>query len=212
MNPPFEQTLVEVWRQVLVENARVVELDGKRYPVRITPRKGFFSQSFRLQSALRGRKPQVEVASARRKLPDNDSALPRLLMAVYTPLLRCATASELASVAAGYGLKQTGSCCQVPRFAFLGLARLRRNRELSFRGIWEQRRVPCRNTSISVSPVKRNSLRFYLLPNMRRVTSSVPSVAARRLNSSGQPSSRPLLKRVEPVLLETIADTNGMRL
>ena len=40
MNPSFEQTLVEVWRQVLIENANVVELDGKRYPVRITPRKG----------------------------------------------------------------------------------------------------------------------------------------------------------------------------
>ena len=40
MNVSFEQTLVEVWRQVLVENAGVVELSGKRYPVRITPRKG----------------------------------------------------------------------------------------------------------------------------------------------------------------------------
>jgi hypothetical protein len=33
----FEQTLVEVWRQVLVENARVVELGTDRYPVRLTP-------------------------------------------------------------------------------------------------------------------------------------------------------------------------------
>jgi hypothetical protein len=32
----FEQTLVEVWRQVLVENADVVELGTKRYPVRNT--------------------------------------------------------------------------------------------------------------------------------------------------------------------------------
>ena len=39
MNPSFEQTLVDVWRQALVENADVVELDGKRYSVRITPRK-----------------------------------------------------------------------------------------------------------------------------------------------------------------------------
>jgi hypothetical protein len=30
----FEQTLVEVWRQVLVENADVVELGSKRFPVR----------------------------------------------------------------------------------------------------------------------------------------------------------------------------------
>jgi hypothetical protein len=40
MNSSFEQTLVEVWRQVLIENVKAVELDGKRYPVRITPRKG----------------------------------------------------------------------------------------------------------------------------------------------------------------------------
>jgi hypothetical protein len=36
----FEQTLVAVWRQVLIEDANVVELGGKRYSVRITPRKG----------------------------------------------------------------------------------------------------------------------------------------------------------------------------
>jgi hypothetical protein len=35
----FEQTLVEVWRQVLVENADVVELGTKRYPVRKTPKR-----------------------------------------------------------------------------------------------------------------------------------------------------------------------------
>ena len=39
MKPSFEQTLVDVWRQGLVENASVVELGGKRYSVRITPRK-----------------------------------------------------------------------------------------------------------------------------------------------------------------------------
>jgi hypothetical protein len=39
MNSSFEQTLVEVWRQVLVENADVVELGTKRYPVRKTPKR-----------------------------------------------------------------------------------------------------------------------------------------------------------------------------
>jgi hypothetical protein len=39
MNATLEQTLVDVWRQVLIDNASVVELGGKRYPVRITPRK-----------------------------------------------------------------------------------------------------------------------------------------------------------------------------
>jgi hypothetical protein len=46
MNPSFEQTLVDVWRQVLVENASVVELCGKRYSVRITPRKGLRQVDF----------------------------------------------------------------------------------------------------------------------------------------------------------------------
>lgn len=36
MNSSFEQTLVDVWRQVLVENASEVELNGNHYPVRRT--------------------------------------------------------------------------------------------------------------------------------------------------------------------------------
>jgi hypothetical protein len=35
----FEQALIEVWRQVLVENADVVVLGAERYPVRQTPRR-----------------------------------------------------------------------------------------------------------------------------------------------------------------------------
>ena len=46
MNASFEQTLLDVWRQVLVENATVVELNGKRYSVRITPRKGLRQVDF----------------------------------------------------------------------------------------------------------------------------------------------------------------------
>jgi hypothetical protein len=38
LNPSFEQTLVEVWRQTLVENANVVVLGTARYPVRRTPK------------------------------------------------------------------------------------------------------------------------------------------------------------------------------
>jgi hypothetical protein len=46
MNASFQQTLVDVWRQVLVENASVVEFGGKRYPVRITPRKNLRQVDF----------------------------------------------------------------------------------------------------------------------------------------------------------------------
>jgi hypothetical protein len=42
----FEQTLAEVWRQVLVENADVVELGTKRYPVRKTPKRGLRQVDF----------------------------------------------------------------------------------------------------------------------------------------------------------------------
>jgi len=36
MQSSFEETLVAVWRQALVENAKIVELGDKRYPVRRT--------------------------------------------------------------------------------------------------------------------------------------------------------------------------------
>jgi hypothetical protein len=38
MKLSFEQTLIEVWRQALVENVRTVELGTERFPVRRTPK------------------------------------------------------------------------------------------------------------------------------------------------------------------------------
>lgn len=46
MKSSFEQILIEVWRQSLVENATVVELDGSRYPVRLTPKRGLRQVDF----------------------------------------------------------------------------------------------------------------------------------------------------------------------
>ena len=46
MNPALEQTLVEVWRQALVDNAKVVEFGKVRYPVRRTPKRGFRQVDF----------------------------------------------------------------------------------------------------------------------------------------------------------------------
>jgi hypothetical protein len=64
MNSSFEQTLVEVWRQVLIENASVVELDGKRYPVRITPRKNLRQVDFMFDgNEIRGLEQNPETAS-----------------------------------------------------------------------------------------------------------------------------------------------------
>src|SRR5712692_2970054 len=42
----FVQALIEVWRQVLVENAKVVELGKERYPVRRTPKRGLRQVDF----------------------------------------------------------------------------------------------------------------------------------------------------------------------
>ena len=54
MDSLFEQTLVDVWRQVLVENADVVELGTERYPVRRTPNAGLrvFRQSDKIRIPL----------------------------------------------------------------------------------------------------------------------------------------------------------------
>jgi hypothetical protein len=46
MNPSFEQTLVEVWRQALVENAEVIVVGTERYPVRLTPKRGLRQVDF----------------------------------------------------------------------------------------------------------------------------------------------------------------------
>jgi hypothetical protein len=46
MKPLFEQTLIEVWRQTLVENAKAVELGTERYPVRRTPKRGLRQVDF----------------------------------------------------------------------------------------------------------------------------------------------------------------------
>jgi hypothetical protein len=42
----FEQTLIEVWRQALVEGAKVVVLGTERYPVRRTPKRGLRQVDF----------------------------------------------------------------------------------------------------------------------------------------------------------------------
>jgi len=49
MNPSLEQTLVEVWRQVHVENADAAELGTERYPVRRTPQTRFTAGGFRFR-------------------------------------------------------------------------------------------------------------------------------------------------------------------
>ena len=42
----FEQALIEVWRQTLVERAKTVVLGPARYPVRQTPKRGLRQVDF----------------------------------------------------------------------------------------------------------------------------------------------------------------------
>lgn len=45
-NPSFEETLIEVWRQTLVENANVVVVGPERYDVRRTPKQALRQVDF----------------------------------------------------------------------------------------------------------------------------------------------------------------------
>jgi len=42
----LEEVLLEVWRQTLVENSKVVVLGGERYSVRRTPKRGLRQVDF----------------------------------------------------------------------------------------------------------------------------------------------------------------------
>ena len=46
MKSSIEETLIEVWRQALVENTNVVELGTERYLVRRTPKRGLRQVDF----------------------------------------------------------------------------------------------------------------------------------------------------------------------
>jgi hypothetical protein len=60
----FEQTMIEVWRQALVENAAMVELGTKRYPVRRTPKRNLREVDFVFEgSRIRGLEQNPETKS-----------------------------------------------------------------------------------------------------------------------------------------------------
>jgi hypothetical protein len=46
MKPSLEGTLIEVWRQALVENTKVVELGTEHYPIRRTPKQALRQVDF----------------------------------------------------------------------------------------------------------------------------------------------------------------------
>jgi hypothetical protein len=60
----FEETLVDVWRQVLVENSDVVALGTKRYPVRLTAKRRLREVDFEFEGdAIRGLEQNPETKS-----------------------------------------------------------------------------------------------------------------------------------------------------
>lgn len=64
MKSKLEETLVAVWRQVLVENAKVVELGGRTFPVRRTARRGLRQVDFTFDGQeLRGLEQNPETQS-----------------------------------------------------------------------------------------------------------------------------------------------------
>jgi len=64
MDSSFEQTLIEVWRQTLVENAEVVELGAARYPVRRTPKRRLREVDFLFdETQIRGLEQNPETKS-----------------------------------------------------------------------------------------------------------------------------------------------------
>jgi hypothetical protein len=51
----FEQALIEVWRQALVDNAKTVQLGTESYPVRRTPKRGLRQVDFTFEgNEIRG--------------------------------------------------------------------------------------------------------------------------------------------------------------
>jgi hypothetical protein len=64
MESSLEQKLLDVWRQVMVEGATVVELGKGRYPVRQTPKRGLREVDFEFEgNEIRGLEQNPETKS-----------------------------------------------------------------------------------------------------------------------------------------------------
>jgi len=80
MKSSFEETLIEVWRQSLVENATVVELGGSRYPVRRTPKRHLRQVDFVLEGKeIRGMEKNTDTRSEWVKMARSGNMVMQLL-------------------------------------------------------------------------------------------------------------------------------------
>ena len=65
----FEEALIDVWRQVLVDDAKIVELGTERYPVRQTPKSRLRQVDFVFEgNKIRGLEQNPETNSRWAKL------------------------------------------------------------------------------------------------------------------------------------------------
>ena len=64
MGLSFEQALIGVWRQTVVENVKTVELGSERYPVRSTPKRRLRQVDFVFEgNEIRGLEQNPETKS-----------------------------------------------------------------------------------------------------------------------------------------------------
>jgi hypothetical protein len=64
MKLSLEESLIEVWRQVLVENAKTVELGSERYPIQITSKRRLRQVDFMFDGTeIRGLEQNPETKS-----------------------------------------------------------------------------------------------------------------------------------------------------
>jgi hypothetical protein len=64
MKSSFEETLIEVWRQILVENAKTVQLGTGGFPVRHIPKRGLRQVDFAFDgNEIRGLEQNPETKS-----------------------------------------------------------------------------------------------------------------------------------------------------
>jgi hypothetical protein len=69
MEISLEQTLIDVWRQILVEEVQVVLLGPDRYPVRLTPKRNLREVDFVFEGkTIRGLEQNPETKSRWAKL------------------------------------------------------------------------------------------------------------------------------------------------
>jgi hypothetical protein len=76
----FEETLIEVWRQALVENAKAVTLGQESYPVRRTPKRGLRQVDFTFDGhEIRGLEQNPETKSRWAQLARSDKKVMQFL-------------------------------------------------------------------------------------------------------------------------------------